>query len=537
MANWLIKDKRKKLCMLFILLIVIVNALYWCGAKEGYYIDELWTYGLSNSYYMPFLQQQEGYMNEWHQPSFYMDYLSVNQDETFAYASVYSNQVSDVHPPSHYMLLHTVCSLFPEHFSKWFGLIINLFFFCLSVILLYKISGLIFGEGSYSSLIPPLLYGFSIGAVATLIYIRMYMMLTFWTLLFTFTIFRLMRESDAKYRRSRLIGVSLSIAGGFLTQYYFVIFVFFFSLGYMAWNIITRKWRRIWEFLIAAGAGAVCSILIFPACLRHIFMGYQGKQAFANASNDIHLFVQRLAEYLDAIVREVWGVHMGLKLILIVFLALIIIGIWIFKKIRDLENQGFRIWLIVPKTECIMLFIAITGYFSVIAQISPEVADRYQFIIYPFCVLLPVSAMVYLLKKLQKESLIWIAALCGILLMVHAYASEPVPYVYKGYKEAVCKIETEYKNAPGIYVTTGDHLVINNCIFLAKQDMTYPLTLEQISEIDTICRDIDTEHMVLYVDIYYDEYKTAELVKELMGYSSCSLLYDNTFTQIYVLSR
>lgn len=124
-----------------------------------------------------------------------------------------------------------------------------------------------------------------------------------------------------------------------------------------------------------------------------------------------------------------------------------------------------------------------------------------------------------------------------MLLMIHTYTTVSVPYVYKGYQEAIDKLEIEYKDVPGIYVTMGDHLVINNCLFLAKQNMTYPLNLEQINEIDTICRDVDTKQMILYVDIYYDQSETVEQVKKLMGYSSYSLLYDNTFTQIYVLSR
>ena len=184
-----------------------------------------------------------------------------------------------------------------------------------------------------------------------------------------------------------------------------------------------------------------------------------------------------------------------------------------------------------------MLFIAVCGYFSVIAQISPEVADRYQFIIYPFCVLLTGSVVVYLLRQLEKERLIWMITGVCLVFMLQAYAIQPVPYVYEGYQEVLNKLGTEYKNAPGIYVTAGDHLVVNNCLFLAKQDMTYPLYAEQIDELPEICKGIDAEQMILYVDIYYDEQQTAESVAELLEYCSYALLYDNTFTQIYLLSR
>ena len=167
---------RKIPWIVLLLAILIANALYWCTRKEGFYIDELWSYGLSNGYYMPFLHQKENYMNNWHQPVFYEDYLMVRTDEVFSYDSVYDNQVNDVHPPFYYMLLHTVSSLCSNRFSKWFGLLINLSFYCGSLFLLYKISGQILGKRKCVRFIPPFLYGLSIGAVSTLIYIRMYML-------------------------------------------------------------------------------------------------------------------------------------------------------------------------------------------------------------------------------------------------------------------------------------------------------------------------------------------------------------------------
>ena len=82
-------------------------------------------------------------------------------------------------------------------------------------------------------------------------------------------------------------------------------------------------------------------------------------------------------------------------------------------------------------------------------------------------------------------------------------------------------------------MTAGDHLLINNCLFLAQQDITYPLYAEKIDELPEICKGIDAEQLILYVDIYYDEQQTAERVAEMLEYRSYVLLYDNTFTQIF----
>ena len=184
-----------------------------------------------------------------------------------------------------------------------------------------------------------------------------------------------------------------------------------------------------------------------------------------------------------------------------------------------------------------MLLVSVLCYFAVIVQISPEVTDRYLFLLYPFCVLLAVTAALYLFRYLQTERFLWTAAACCLACLLRANAVQSNPYVYHGYQEVLTRLGTEYKDAPGIYVTAGDHLLINNCLFLAQQNRTYSLTLEQLNELSEICKENETGQIILYVDIYYDEAQTAMRAAELLDYRSCSLLYDNTFTQIYLLSR
>ncbi|MCM1154771.1 MAG: hypothetical protein NC314_01700 [Roseburia sp.] len=530
-----LKERIKKVPgIYFVLVILTVNALYWCMAKEGYYIDELWSYGLSNGYNTPLFYQTEEYMDNWHQPDFYEEYLTVQPEERFAYASVYDNQVHDVHPPLYYILLHTVCSLFPGRFSKWFGLLVNLPFYCGAVLLLYKISGQVLGKKSRSRVIPPLLYGLSVGAVATLIYIRMYMLLTFWALLLVFLVFRLIREQTGKKRLPLLVMISLTITAGFLTQYYFAIFAFFLSAVYIIRGIFLRRWREAAGYATAACAGIMCGILVFPASLQHIFRGQQGQRAFDNAANGFRLFFEHWSAYQGTVMSEFFGnERIGQIFLLVVLLGLMPVYIYSAKK----KKQKIIAWNIVLRSEWFLLFAAVIGYFSVIIQISPEVIDRYQFMIYPFGVLLITAAVVYLLGVSGKEWFVWMITGGCLLLILWAYAIRPVPYTYEGYQEVLDRLGTEYRDAPGIYVTAGDHLLINNCLFFTRQERTYPLTLEQAGELPVICEGMETEYLVLYVDIYYDEWQTAERVAELLGYRSFALLYDNTFTQIFLLAR
>ena len=202
-------EQKIRRMMAVLLLLQLLAALYWGFQKEGYYIDELWSYGLANSRETPFLQDKAGYMNAWHGPEFYGEYLTVDPGEWFDFRSVYENQAQDVHPPFYYLLLHTVCSVFAGEFSKWFGLAINLCFFAGILWLLFAIGGKLLGRENPARLLPPLLYGFSGGALSMVVYIRMYAMLTFWVLLFTLLVFASMEARGKSGRRQ--IGVFVGI--------------------------------------------------------------------------------------------------------------------------------------------------------------------------------------------------------------------------------------------------------------------------------------------------------------------------------------
>lgn len=264
------KEKKIRLIMVLILVVQLLNVLYWGSKKEGYYIDELWTYGLANSYEAPFLWEKAGYMNEWHEPEFYMDYLVANEGEKFAFHSVYENQARDVHPPFYYMILHTVCSLFPESFSKWFGLAVNFLYFAGIIWLLYEISGQLLGKENPARLLSPFIYGFSGGALSTVMYIRMYTMLTFWVQLLVFLVFYAMgnKIENIGKKLGLFVGIGLTITAGFMTQYYFVIFAFFLSASYVLFCLSHRKWKETIAYATAAWGGGLEQA---SCCFRLLF--------------------------------------------------------------------------------------------------------------------------------------------------------------------------------------------------------------------------------------------------------------------------
>ena len=171
-----IEKKNQINLAIFILIVLVLCGLmvFYMSKKEGFHEDEMFTYGSSNCTYDNLFQPHgkedttnkivRNYIivdgnigktieNAWyyftHQDEWNKlfseisskeypvwktreeakDYITVAPNERFNYISVYYNQARDVHPPLYCILNHTVCSFFPDTFSKYFFFSISLVFF------------------------------------------------------------------------------------------------------------------------------------------------------------------------------------------------------------------------------------------------------------------------------------------------------------------------------------------------------------------------------------------------------------------------
>ena len=119
------KTKRQVLPLILLLVCILAVSLFYGAQKSGMFIDEVYTFGLSNGYYTPFitdLLEADPILTRQEMT----DYLTVSDGDAFCFGSVWYNQTQDVHPPLHYLLIHGISSLFPGSYSKWIGVIPNI---------------------------------------------------------------------------------------------------------------------------------------------------------------------------------------------------------------------------------------------------------------------------------------------------------------------------------------------------------------------------------------------------------------------------
>ena len=62
--------------------------IFYCDMKKGYFVDELWSYGLSNSYYNAQIWEDGALDNPEISPDKFKEYMTVNEGVAFKFGSV-----------------------------------------------------------------------------------------------------------------------------------------------------------------------------------------------------------------------------------------------------------------------------------------------------------------------------------------------------------------------------------------------------------------------------------------------------------------
>lgn len=309
----------------------IIAALCKCGMHE----DEFYSYYSSNRTY-GFIA--EGTVSR----EVMLDELKVLPGAGFDFSLVREVQSWDVHPPVYYFVLHFVCSLIPGVFSVWQGLGINLVCLAVSIILMKKLGEMLIPDNQILTDTAILAWGLSPALLSGVAFIRMYMLLTVWVLAVTILhVSYIKRKFDVSVKKindgsgfsentspvksEAVFFVLLWIFTflGFLTHYYFFIWLFFLAGAFNIFLIIRKKSIKtlIIYALTEISCAAAC-YLAYPAFPAQMFKGQRGAQATGNFF-DLSNTTERLSFFASVLNRLGFGGVLWIVLGIMVILALL----------------------------------------------------------------------------------------------------------------------------------------------------------------------------------------------------------------------
>lgn len=279
--------KKSYLSRIFLILIIILQLAWtsynFIANKQGCHSDEIWSYGLANSYYQPFIYMKDGVfiedisdddlinLNTLTNGKTYRDYITVQKGERFAYGSVYHNQTLDHHPPLYYALLHTLCSFFPDTFSFAFAFILSCIFLVFTQIFLFKLMKLLTGS-DIAALACCGLYGFGTGALSTFIFLRQYSLLTMLGVMYTYFNTALYKSQDFNLKKY-LAPILITAFCMFMTHYTSIAYAGVFTACFCIYLLCRKKIKKMFIYGGGTAGALLLYIAVYPASIKQIF-GY-----------------------------------------------------------------------------------------------------------------------------------------------------------------------------------------------------------------------------------------------------------------------
>ncbi len=409
--------KMSRILFVLLLAINVFLAGFYLNQKQGWHVDEIFSYGHANSTQGAFLTEdvdsffidkKTDLHHKWLKGKVFHDYLTTQEDERFRYEHITKNLQKSVHPPLFYYLLHTVCSLMPDEFLPWQAGGINLFFFMLTLVAFYALSKL-FLKDEYLAMIAVFLWGFSTAGMATAVFLRMYMLQTFFAVCLIYEVSKMLIENEAS--KGRLFLIFLYATLGNLTQFSSLVFAFIVTLvsGVI---LLYRKNFKLWlKFSLMMLLSAVALFAIYPEAYGVLFNSARGEESVSKI-NDFwaHLSSLWLAVLYSNSPSRMFEIYFvllfGIKKVADVFLLGLMVVFFFIAYLRKTELSKAFLPLVV-------MLVLMTIYLSFMMPDMGVYNARYYMLLMPAAALIAVYVATIIFKAFGVHKM-WVYCLMGM---------------------------------------------------------------------------------------------------------------------------
>lgn len=467
----------------------------------------------------------------WKTPQEAKEYLVVSEGEQFNFISPYYNQINSNNPPLFYMLVHLVSSLFTGVFSKYIIFGINLVFILATCLL---IRGILKAFNKDHLSIPAvLLYGLSAGGISTVLFFRMYAMLTFFVVLYMYLNIKIAKSNFFINKITAFLLIVTAVFG-FLTQYSIYLFIIPVFIIMVLRMIKLKKLKDAVFYAIYHIVGLILGFLLYIPSLDHIFSNNNSGQFF----DKFEAMINRLL-YSFSLNRFV-GVALFLIIISFIFVKLI-------SKTDDPQKKSasvFNIFLFVVPIIC---FIAGTAL-----RVSYNPYDISKLVNY-IAPVLPIVALCFIvfaekaidLLGLNNKNTIVVYAIVAIISVAGFVANSP-SYLYRGYSKYM-QIAENHKDLNYVYVYDNYYTHLNSLPEMTVYNKTLMINFYDEKQINVLAEDEElknSDKFVLSIKKWMIKEENPDevlnKVLDLTGYRKFEPLHhgnDDTQSVIYLVSK
>lgn len=465
-----LKDlKRSKWVFLGVIIALQTIVYVILGLNKAYiHMDEAYSYGLANYDQVEIVDAPDFY-DTWHDGAYYEDYLALDEEERGDFSPVYNNQRDDVHPPLFYLLLRVFMEGFvmlggAGEFSVWPGIGLNILAAAGTTIFVFLISEKLFRKeknGTAKALVLTLMAGLTVATLDTVLYIRMYCLLTLMVTVTTYLHLKLLESKGLNWKL--LAGISVVALLGVLTQYYYLFYLVALYVFFAVRYIREKRWKELGAYTGALALAGILSLVIWPYSIKHMFFGYRGQGVLSNFADPAGVAIH-VGLYLWVISQFVF--HGLLPVILIAMMVLMVYGL-LRKKSLEVPAE--------TRSGFAMIFVATMTYFLIAAVASPYQTLRYVMAICGMSFMLVAYGLYKLTGMFWREKArnIIMVVLAAVMLVVPAVAGIRPDTLYAEKAELMSRVE-ELKGAPALYVLDGSsNRFLDDILLFSKFEQSY----------------------------------------------------------------
>ncbi len=466
-----IKAFIQKYTFFFLITIIIVAAtlrIYYAYQKEAFHVDEIASFkkinATSNLRDEAFDQKDK---NKWTNGKEYVDdYFTLHKKNLKKDIQLLLRDTKDPpHPNLYYVALRLALSngiRGLDGLFKFYGIGLNIFFYCIGAFFLYLLYNNIYKNEIYA-LLAVFLYSISIGALSTSIFIRMYELLSLSIIITTFIVFNILDKE--KPRLLDFILLCLTSTLGYLSHYYYIIFVFILTLVILYHYLNNKQFKLIPCYVITFIQGFINAQAFYPQFIRGL-LSSNARANLAYSKLDKTFLINQLTTQLES-TYNIINNNIIYFLPLVALSIIILVGYSLFKKNKT---------IVIPK-EIYLTFISLILSFLLI-YISPYGVPRYLSGIFPILiVLLIVFIRLIPLKNLKY---LMVTLLC-IIYIINGLNVSNIGYVYKGVQNKL--IFREKPNIP-VYFLNSTWWAHGFVSAYFVRDQKYKMILDEVPVLD-----------------------------------------------------
>jgi hypothetical protein len=525
-------ENKKSIWIFCILLFVQCSVIIaWATQKEGMHVDEIFTMegvkqkGVSMCYW----DLAEDFYGTEHTREEFLEHMRVNCDDLIVNDGIAQVMDSLLHGEFYYVLINLISSIHPRHIPWNICVGFNLLCFLVTQIILYLFARENFGD--ICALFTIAVYGFSAGAVSTVLYARCYMMLAMYVVLLIYVFHTFLKVEKPGQKIICIFGsAALAFCAYRTHQFGTILFIMITGMAVL-YMLIKKRWNALTWLGVGYGIPCFLGYRVIWNKLKVFFTGGVASLFYGSVKNT------PMSERISCIKTAIHTVadHMFGN----TWIMLIIAMVFLFYFVRC------KIWckdsVLRNKIAVLGMAIIVVAYYLV-AVLGEAIAWRYLSPVYPIIAML-LGVMISLLytdgrMTINRRRIVIVAVVCIPFI---SYGSHHVSEMYAGKEARWEELEARYHGVNGIMVHhdlqgNGENWLYEAAMLWPQESNVMVIQNKMLYE-DTLCYNRADNKILLWLTVDYDNEEVINRFRELTDYGDIELIMSTESLRIFECNK